>query len=112
MSTPSSVTLPRKPSGEENAYHSGIPRSDLSICHLHYINTHCPQENDARLGEDPRNAMILTHRVITRVLTQAGVILLGTMCVYVMEMTDGQVTARDTTMVCILLSRRFPRRSN
>src|SRR5262245_59452735 len=47
----------------------------------------------------PRNAMILTRKVIERVLTQACVILIGTMCVYVMEMKDGQVTARDTTMV-------------
>jgi P-type Ca2+ transporter type 2C len=46
-----------------------------------------------------RDALILTPRVIKRVLTQATVILLGTMCVYVLEMIDGKVTARDTTMV-------------
>jgi magnesium-transporting ATPase (P-type) len=46
-----------------------------------------------------RDALILTRRVIKRVLTQATVILLGTMCVYVLEMNDGKVTARDTTMV-------------
>ena len=46
-----------------------------------------------------RDALILTSKVITRVLTQASVILIGTMCVYIIEMTDGKVTARDTTMV-------------
>ena len=48
-----------------------------------------------------RDALILTRRVIVRVLTQASVILLGTMGVYVFEMQDGKVTARDTTMVRI-----------
>lgn len=46
-----------------------------------------------------RDELILTSKVIKRVLTQATIILLGTICVYVMEMKDGQVTARDTTMV-------------
>jgi P-type Ca2+ transporter type 2C len=46
-----------------------------------------------------RDALILTSKVVKRVLTQASVILIGTMCVYVMEMNDGTVTARDTTMV-------------
>jgi P-type Ca2+ transporter type 2C len=46
-----------------------------------------------------RDALMLTPRVIKRVLTQASVILIGTMGVYVHEMNDGKVTARDTTMV-------------
>ena len=46
-----------------------------------------------------RDALILTSKVIKRVLTQASVILFGTMCVYIMELQDGKVTARDTTMV-------------
>lgn len=46
-----------------------------------------------------RDAPMLTSKVIKRVLTQACVILIGTMSVYVMEMSDGKVTARDTTMV-------------
>ena len=46
-----------------------------------------------------RDALILTGRVIRRVLTQGAVILVGTMGVYVWEMTDGKVTKRDTTMV-------------
>jgi P-type Ca2+ transporter type 2C len=46
-----------------------------------------------------RDALILTPKVIKRVLTQASVILIGTMCVYILEMNDGNVTARDTTMV-------------
>ena len=48
-----------------------------------------------------RDASILTSKVMRRVLTQASVILIGTMYVYVMEMTDGTVTARDTTMVLV-----------
>ena len=46
-----------------------------------------------------RDALILTSKVMKRVLTQASVILIGTMCVYIIEMKDGNVTARDTTMV-------------
>jgi P-type Ca2+ transporter type 2C len=46
-----------------------------------------------------RDALILTSKVIKRVLTQGAVILIGTMGVYVLEMTDGKVTKRDTTMV-------------
>lgn len=46
-----------------------------------------------------RDALILTPKVVKRVLTQASVILIGTMCVYILEMKDGRVTARDTTMV-------------
>jgi P-type Ca2+ transporter type 2C len=49
-----------------------------------------------------RDALILTPKLIKRVLTQASIILIGTMCVYVMEMKDGKVTARDTTMVTSL----------
>ena len=49
-----------------------------------------------------RDALILTKRVIQRVLTQACVILVGTMGVYIIEMKDGKVTARDTTMVLTL----------
>ena len=55
-----------------------------------------------------RDALILTRKVITRVLTQASVILVGTMCVYILEMQDGKVTARDTTMVLDPLPRMFP----
>lgn len=51
-----------------------------------------------------RDALILTPRVIKRVLTQASVILIGTMGVYVLEMNDGKVTARDTTMVNLRFS--------
>jgi P-type Ca2+ transporter type 2C len=49
-----------------------------------------------------RDALILTPELIRRVLTQAFVILIGTTFVYVMEMIDGKVTARDTTMVSLL----------
>ncbi|KAF9155213.1 High affinity Ca2+/Mn2+ P-type ATPase-like protein, partial [Mortierella sp. AD010] len=45
-----------------------------------------------------RDAPILTRLLLQRVLTSAMVIVAGTMFVYVHEMTDGSVTARDTTM--------------
>lgn len=45
-----------------------------------------------------RNAQILTRKVLQRIFTSASLIVLGTMGVYVVEMTDGVVTARDTTM--------------
>ncbi|KAF9434576.1 High affinity Ca2+/Mn2+ P-type ATPase-like protein [Entomortierella beljakovae] len=45
-----------------------------------------------------RDAPILTRTLIRRVLTSAMIIVAGTMFVYVHEMTDGSVTARDTTM--------------
>ncbi|KAF9976398.1 High affinity Ca2+/Mn2+ P-type ATPase-like protein [Actinomortierella ambigua] len=45
-----------------------------------------------------RDAKILTPLLIRRVLTSAAIIVAGTMFVYVHEMTDGAVTARDTTM--------------
>ncbi|KAF9200102.1 High affinity Ca2+/Mn2+ P-type ATPase-like protein, partial [Haplosporangium sp. Z 27] len=45
-----------------------------------------------------RDAPILTRLLIRRVLTSAMIIVAGTMFVYVHEMTDGSVTARDTTM--------------
>ncbi|KAG0244799.1 High affinity Ca2+/Mn2+ P-type ATPase-like protein [Actinomortierella wolfii] len=45
-----------------------------------------------------RDAKILTRLLIRRVLTSAAIIVAGTMFVYVHEMTDGAVTARDTTM--------------
>ena len=49
----------------------------------------------------PRNAPILTRRLLQRVLTQASLILFGTLFVYIMEMEDSkEVNRRDTTMVC------------
>ncbi|KAJ2783845.1 High affinity Ca2+/Mn2+ P-type ATPase-like protein, partial [Coemansia linderi] len=45
-----------------------------------------------------KNANIITRRLITRVLVAAAFIVSGTMAVYVSEMQDGAVTARDTTM--------------
>lgn len=45
-----------------------------------------------------RDAAILTPLLLRRVLTSAMIIVAGTMFVYVHEMTDGSVTARDTTM--------------
>jgi len=45
-----------------------------------------------------RNARVLTRPLIQRVLQSATVIMIGTMLIYIYEMTDGKVTARDTTM--------------
>lgn len=45
-----------------------------------------------------RNDKILTKVVIRRVLQSACMIILGTMYVFVKEMQDNQITARDTTM--------------
>ncbi|RDA89625.1 hypothetical protein CP533_6103 [Ophiocordyceps camponoti-saundersi (nom. inval.)] len=46
-----------------------------------------------------RNDPVLTRAVLTRVLTSASIIMVGTMLVYRHEMlADGQVTRRDTTM--------------
>lgn len=46
-----------------------------------------------------RNARVLTRTLLQRVLQSATTIMLGTMSIYIYEMTsDGVVTARDTTM--------------
>jgi Ca2+-transporting ATPase len=52
-----------------------------------------------------RNEQILTRAVLLRILTSAITILLGTIFIYVIEMHDGVVTARDTTMTftCFVL---------
>lgn len=56
-----------------------------------------------------RNAKILTSQVIKRVLQLAVMIILGTMYVFVKEMQDGKITARDTTMTftCFVLYDMF-----
>ncbi|PQE18719.1 Calcium-transporting P-type ATPase protein [Rutstroemia sp. NJR-2017a BBW] len=57
-----------------------------------------------------RNSPVLTRQLITRVLTSATIIMLGTMAVYTHEMlTDGEVTKRDTTMTftCFVLFDMF-----
>ncbi|KAJ2878043.1 High affinity Ca2+/Mn2+ P-type ATPase-like protein [Coemansia asiatica] len=46
----------------------------------------------------PKNANIITRRLVTRVLVAAALIVAGTMAIYVSEMQDGEVTARDTSM--------------
>lgn len=46
-----------------------------------------------------RNARVLTRALIQRVLTSATIIMLGTLMIYLREMsTDHKVSARDTTM--------------
>lgn len=57
-----------------------------------------------------RNAPVLTLPLITRVLTSASIITLGTLAVYTHEMlSDGIVTKRDTTMTftCFVLFDMF-----
>ncbi|OBA21180.1 calcium-transporting P [Metschnikowia bicuspidata var. bicuspidata NRRL YB-4993] len=45
-----------------------------------------------------RNDKILTQNVIKRVLQSAAMIILGTLYIFIREMQDNQITARDTTM--------------
>ncbi|KAL2125320.1 hypothetical protein VTJ04DRAFT_1685 [Mycothermus thermophilus] len=57
-----------------------------------------------------RGDVVLTRALLTRVLTQATIIMAGTMFVYIHEMLDdGQVTRRDTTMTftCFVLFDMF-----
>ncbi len=57
-----------------------------------------------------RGDAVLTRPLLTRVLTQAAIIMAGTMAVYTHEMLDdGQVTRRDTTMTftCFVLFDMF-----
>ncbi|KAK4156892.1 hypothetical protein C8A00DRAFT_30214 [Chaetomidium leptoderma] len=57
-----------------------------------------------------RGDAVLTRRLVSRVLTQAFIIMAGTMLVYTHEMLDdGQVTRRDTTMTftCFVLFDMF-----
>lgn len=56
-----------------------------------------------------RNDVILTQQVIKRVLQSAAIIIVGTMYVFIKEMTDGVITARDTTMTftCFVLFDMF-----
>ncbi|KAJ2803216.1 High affinity Ca2+/Mn2+ P-type ATPase-like protein [Coemansia guatemalensis] len=51
-----------------------------------------------KLPPRQKNANIITRRLITRVLIAAALIVAGTMAIYVSEMQDGEVTARDTSM--------------
>lgn len=46
----------------------------------------------------PRGARVLTRALIQRVLTSASIIMLGTLAIYIREMSSEGVTARDTTM--------------
>ncbi|KAI3405108.1 PMR1 [Candida oxycetoniae] len=56
-----------------------------------------------------RNDKILTSQLIKRVLQSAAMIIIGTLYIFIKEMTDGQVTARDTTMTftCFVLFDMF-----
>jgi Ca2+-transporting ATPase len=57
-----------------------------------------------------RNDPVLTRALLTRVLTSASIIMIGTMLVYSHEMlADGEVTRRDTTMTftCFVLFDMF-----
>lgn len=57
-----------------------------------------------------RSARVITRPLVHRVLQSASIIMLGTLLTYIHEMTtDGQVTARDTTMTftCFVLFDMF-----
>lgn len=58
----------------------------------------------------PKNAAVLTRRLLQRVVQSAVVITVGTLLTYVREMAaDGRVSARDTTMTftCFVLFDMF-----
>ncbi|CAG8498055.1 6825_t:CDS:10 [Diversispora eburnea] len=56
--------------------------------------------DESVMRQPPRkkNSPILTPALIMRVLTCASIIVAGTLFTYITEMSDGVVTARDTTM--------------
>ncbi|KAH3682676.1 hypothetical protein WICPIJ_006339 [Wickerhamomyces pijperi] len=56
-----------------------------------------------------RNALILTHAVLKRLLMNAIFVIFGTIYVYVREMKDDKITSRDTTMTftCFVLFDMF-----
>lgn len=57
-----------------------------------------------------RSEPVLTRNLLIRVMTQAAIIMIGTMIVYTREMmADGEVTRRDTTMTftCFVLFDMF-----
>ncbi|EMG47410.1 PMR1 Calcium-transporting ATPase 1 [Candida maltosa Xu316] len=56
-----------------------------------------------------RNDAILTQQVIKRVIQSAIIIIIGTMYIFIKEMKDGKITARDTTMTftCFVLYDMF-----
>lgn len=58
----------------------------------------------------PRKARVLTRQLLFRVLQSSSIIMMGTLTTYYREMTsDGEVTARDTTMTftCFVLFDMF-----
>lgn len=56
-----------------------------------------------------RNDRILTDNVLKRVLQSAAMIIAGTLYIFIKEMTDNEITARDTTMTftCFVLFDMF-----
>ncbi|KAK7969011.1 hypothetical protein PG988_008084 [Apiospora saccharicola] len=57
-----------------------------------------------------RSEPVLTRNLLVRVMTQAAIIMVGTMVIYTREMlSDGEVTRRDTTMTftCFVLFDMF-----
>lgn len=57
----------------------------------------------------PRGSPALTRRLIQRVLTNGLIITIGTLSIFRLEMSDGHVTRRDTTMTftCFVLFDMF-----
>lgn len=56
-----------------------------------------------------RSEPVLTRTLLSRVMTQAFIVMAGTLFVYTREMQDGEVTRRDTTMTftCFVLFDMF-----
>ncbi|CAG8570263.1 5194_t:CDS:2 [Paraglomus brasilianum] len=88
---------------------SGLP-NPLNPMQILWINILMDGPPAQSLGVEPvdhdvmnkppkkKNAPILTQRLIKRVLTAAACVVAGTLFIYMTEMRDGSVTARDTTM--------------
>ncbi|CAI2166273.1 11919_t:CDS:10 [Funneliformis geosporum] len=99
---------------------SGLP-NPLNAMQILWINILMDGPPAQSLGVEPvdedvmrqlprkKNAPILTSALIMRVLTSAAVIVTGTLFIYIREMRDGIVTARDTTMTftCFVLFDMF-----
>ncbi|GAA99094.1 uncharacterized protein L969DRAFT_94276 [Mixia osmundae IAM 14324] len=87
----------------------GLP-NPLNPMQILFINILMDGPPSQSLGVDPvnrevmqrpprkKNAPVLTKRLLIRILFSASIIVLGTLFIYVHELSDGQVDDRDQTM--------------
>lgn len=84
-----------------NIIMDGPPAQSLGVEHVeHEVMNKPPRKRDDA---------ILTHNVIRRVLQSAIMIILGTLYIFIKEMSDMEITKRDTTMTftCFVLFDMF-----